>query len=389
MKTQEEPYAIRGITLQKGNTLCTAVCGENEYFAVGLSTGSVNLFPFNKSDKIIRLKCHKGAIRNVQYSPEKSVLATGSDDGTICLWEYPNGKIISNISIGSQLLTMHLNSSFSRLITISKDNVVSVWNPLNSSKIIEIKNKEGNTASACHVTDAGVFVTGYTNGSLQIFDARAGIVTNCITVSSCVTSIASKGTLVAIGCESGEIVLWDYSTEKLIGKDSSHKAPISSIDFHPTNDILIVASLDNSISFIDSSTMSQTLTLNCHTAPVLSVKFSCDGSTFSSCGKDNRIVLWKFPEMKETITNYEEEEEYEEITHELERRYTVEDNRTNKSQMQCFVSMIHGIADQIVSLSATVSKLESKMHGIDKQIAYLESVKRKQAKNAIKNAAIE
>ena len=387
-----EPKVLRGISLPKCKVLCTAVCGVKQFFAAGLSNGTINVFPFDPSTKPFKLTGHKGAVTCLQAS-KTGILASGGADGTVRFWE--NNETISVISLGtSGVKSMSLTPSFDRLLVTTNSNSTSIWDPFNCVQIQDIKNRSNLQVNCSSISENGIVSLGYENGTFKVFDTRAGIFTNTISINDPITCLCNSNAspYIIIGCQNGTIYVWDIKNERFVGKNKSHKEAITSLDYHPSGNFFISGSKDKTISIFDAKIMKHTLTLNCHTGSVLSLKFSLSGDAFSSCGEDNRVVLWEFPyqslatatETEAKAKSEEEEAELKEMERQLEKSVPV-----RQTQMQTFVSMIHDVTDQIVSLSTTVSKLEQHMNDMDKQIAYLEDYKRKQAQDAIRKAQIE
>jgi WD40 repeat protein len=51
----------------------------------------VRVFDLARKQERLALKGHKGAVSGVAYSPDGRTLATGSWDGTVCLWDSETG----------------------------------------------------------------------------------------------------------------------------------------------------------------------------------------------------------------------------------------------------------------------------------------------------------
>jgi WD40 repeat protein len=91
----------------------------------------------------------------------------------------------------------------------------------------------------------------------------------------------------------GEIKLWDASTGKLLATLQGHKLAITSLAWHPHQNLLASGSFDKTVKFWDTSAHRELITLAGHTSDVRSVAFDHKGDRLASGGRDKTIRLWK------------------------------------------------------------------------------------------------
>src|SRR3990172_9554715 len=73
-------------------------------------------------------KGHTDVIRSVSFSPDGSLLASGSDDKIICLWRVENGKLLQTFKGHTQWIrSVAFSSDGSLLASGSDDNTVRLW----------------------------------------------------------------------------------------------------------------------------------------------------------------------------------------------------------------------------------------------------------------------
>ncbi|NJR14273.1 MAG: protein kinase [Calothrix sp. CSU_2_0] len=89
------------------------------------------------------LSGHTWAVLTVAFSPNGEILATGSDDNTIKLWEVKTGREIATLSGHSWSVTgliFDLTGEF--LISSSKDKTIKIWRVSNHEEIIIVCEHE-------------------------------------------------------------------------------------------------------------------------------------------------------------------------------------------------------------------------------------------------------
>mmetsp|Transcript_35638 Transcript_35638/g.41938 ORF Transcript_35638/g.41938 Transcript_35638/m.41938 type:complete len:548 (+) Transcript_35638:95-1738(+) len=110
--------------------------------------------------------------------------------------------------------------------------------------------------------------------------------------------------LLAVGCNSSEIQLWDTTTSKLIRKLPGHTARVSSLSWNPsTTNILSSGSRDSKILNHDirigrspstngNGNSAIISTLLGHKQEVCGLKWNHSGNTLASGGNENYLCLW-------------------------------------------------------------------------------------------------
>ena len=78
----------------KGMITSAAFSFDGKSIITGSDDGTVRIFEYGKADPII-LAAHEGKVLTVEYSPDGKRIVTGSNDGTARLWEIENGQTLA------------------------------------------------------------------------------------------------------------------------------------------------------------------------------------------------------------------------------------------------------------------------------------------------------
>ena len=106
-------------------------------------------------------------------------------------------------------------------------------------------------------------------------------------------AFAPRGKILASGSWSGQILLWDASTGRLIKTLVGHKTMVRGLSFSPDGELLASASHDNSVRIWEVKTGKQRRRLEGHTGSVWGVRFAPDGKRLASSSVDHSVRIWE------------------------------------------------------------------------------------------------
>ena len=196
---------------------------------------------------------HTFPVNSIAFSPDGHILASGSHDGTIRLWDTATG-------IEKKTLRGHTNYVF--CIIFSPNGLL--------------------LASGSH------------DGTIRLWDTATGIHKKTLTGhADSVLSLAFSpdSLMLASGSYDGTIRLWDPTIGSHIETFRGHESAVRSIIFSQDALTLASGSADETIRFWDINTGKQKRFVE-HTDDIHSIVFSPDGHILASGSEDGTIRLW-------------------------------------------------------------------------------------------------
>lgn len=224
------------------------------------------------------------------------ILASGSGDKTIKLWDLKNRKLIRTL-VGHKdwVSSVAFSPNGKILASGSGDRTIKLWN-LSTGKLIRTISDSGGVTAIAFSPDGETIASGSFFHSVRLWDLQNGkLLQNFTGQLRPVYAIAFSpdGKTLASGSNDGQIKLWNVSTGELRYTLAEHKKAVTSLTFSPGDKTLASASEDKTIKLWNPETGKLLRTLADHSAAVTSVTFSPYSEIFASGSKDKTIKIWR------------------------------------------------------------------------------------------------
>ncbi len=250
---------------------------------------------------------HLDTVSSVAFSPTPTILATGSADNTVKIWQSDTGKLIRTLlghsdTVNCVAFSPNNNGETPPLIASgSGDKTIKIWH-LDTGKLIHSLTGHSVTVfSIAFSPDGEMLASASGDGTIRLWHPGTGKLLNVLAGhSDFVESVAfsPSGLSIASGSWDNTIRIWQVSTGKLLHTIKGHSGGVWSVTFSPDSQTLASNSGDNTIKLWhpETGTLNYTLTENSDSA--WSVVFSPDGQSLASDSGNDTIKIWHLPSRK-------------------------------------------------------------------------------------------
>ncbi|CAN5451121.1 hypothetical protein BH10PLA2_BH10PLA2_03780 [soil metagenome] len=305
------------------------------------------------------IKAHDHEVRCLALNDQGTVIASGSADRTVRLWEVPSGKHLAtcvghtdwinalffddelDLLIGAgrdgrlfswrspegtrhrrlrrrrrPFICMQPSSPKALAVCGTADGMLFVWDPRTGSELVSVDAHDG--AVACLAVDErnDLCVTGGADCQIRIWSLPAGkrlrsmaahkskrrpIGLPIETDSVLSLAISPDGTMLASGGTDGEVILWSLPGAGQIVRLDAHMGHVTSLTFAPDSRTLFSGGADRKIHLWSVSDGNRLSTLSDHFGDINILRISPSGETLASCGGgglgiEHTLRLWRLPD---------------------------------------------------------------------------------------------
>ena len=195
---------------QKGNMLATSVNSEK---ATEDYRFTVHVWDIPDRKLNLTLKGHTDKVNALAFTRDGKVLASGSDDGTIQLWDISIGLPTRSLPAG-KTDALAFSTDGKILVSASSTDSIQLWDVTSGSQRTSLKSENGYITVLTFSTDGKILASGDRYGTIQLWDIATDNM--LATYKGHVNWIkalvfSSDGKTLASGSQDGAIFLWNVS----------------------------------------------------------------------------------------------------------------------------------------------------------------------------------
>ncbi len=212
--------------------------------------GRAQVFDVASGQALTRPFGQLAGLRRGVFSPDGGMVATASEDGTVCVWKAANGARLLILKHANKAVCARFSPNGDRIVTACDDGIARIWNVRTGALESKLKGHSAPLLFAAFSEDGKRVVTTGRDHTARIWDATTGLAVCSPLVHPRWVEYADfslDGTLLITACDDHEARVWDIKRGVTILPNLDHPDVVRSAQFSPDGRLILTACLDGTV----------------------------------------------------------------------------------------------------------------------------------------------
>jgi WD40 repeat protein len=280
---------------------------DGNILALGSFDGSVDLYQINGKLIARLIGLHSRDVRGLSFSPDGKRIASAGQGKSVRIWDIESGKLIAKFyAHQDDILRVNFHPDGKRLLTGSKDGTVKLWDCDRGIELLTLNPKNvgnnspnqetGSIQDTSFSPDGNLIVTAK-NTTIALWDLQGNLLANAIAHDREIYSVKfhPDGKQLLTSGQDQTVKLWRITDQnrqiQLVRTLKGNLIDVLSLNFSADGTRIALGSQDSSIQILNADGTLE-LKLGGHTDSIYDVNFSPDGRYLISASKDKTARLW-------------------------------------------------------------------------------------------------
>ena len=286
------------LTEHTDKVLSVAFNLNGNILASGSDDGSIHLWDTRTSTHLRTMTEDTSLITNVVFNGDGKMLASASKDNTIRLWNTQTGEIQKNLKgHADNIFSIWLSGDGKMLASASKDNTIRLWDTQSGEiqKNLDLEHSQ-EIYKMAFSADGKTLASWCFESPIYLWNAQTGELRHTLPLEQMDIvnefAFSPDGKTLASAMHNGIVHLWNVQTGERLRSLIGHTHWALNVVFSPDSKTLASGSFDSTIRFWEVQTGKPQKTLTGHLSDTVHVAFSPDGKTLANAMEDDTIHLW-------------------------------------------------------------------------------------------------
>jgi WD40 repeat protein len=215
-----------------------------------------------EEDRLLSLTGHTGPVGTVAFSPNSTLIAAGSSDKSVMIWDASSGLLRQTLTGQfDAVYAIAFEPNGKRIVSGGKDGVITIRDTDTGQRMIHALRPE------------------MTYG----WDVLPSVLS---------LAVSPDSTTIVSGNADATAKIWSDSTGMLLHTLNGHSDAVTSVAYTPDGRTIVSGSADGTVRTWDAASGNPLRTLKGSSGQILSVAISPDGKRVAAAGSGDAVVIW-------------------------------------------------------------------------------------------------